>query len=302
MIISFDEVYPLWCATERYLGEFDTVLSSSTILHMCRVITWRWSVRSEYHQWLLTQTQTWLIVTILTGAASVAFGFSTTFAMAIILRFFVGFLNGTPHNLHFCLQHFIALFHSREWWCSQSVVVRIVWQHQSGFWDGSAHISIWYWTSTRFTVRSYSRSCWTVQPTSNSVYTAVNQQVQCRQPSVSEWFAVELPNFSNDKTTLIYTLYSMSAPLVDNGRRRTPIALVTMKTKQTTFMYQFTRKTCCRMVQWWDHTLSLAMCIKLTEVSLCSTPERVHLIKWNNHEGKGTIRQQSQSSSSVTVT
>ena len=24
MIISFDEVYPLWCATERYLGEFDT--------------------------------------------------------------------------------------------------------------------------------------------------------------------------------------------------------------------------------------------------------------------------------------
>ena len=33
---------------------------------------------------------------ILTGAASVAFGFSTTFAMAVILRFFVGFLNGTP--------------------------------------------------------------------------------------------------------------------------------------------------------------------------------------------------------------
>ena len=63
---------------------------------------------------------------ILTGAASVAFGFSTTFAMAVILRFFVGFLNGTPHNRHFCLQHFIALFHSREWWCSQSVVVRIV--------------------------------------------------------------------------------------------------------------------------------------------------------------------------------
>ena len=105
---------------------------------------------------------------ILTGAASVAFGFSTTFAMAIILRFFVGFLNGTPHNLHFCLQHFIALFHSREWWCSQSVVVRIVWQHQSGFWDGSAHISIWYRTSTRTsTVRSYSRSCWTVQPHHN---------------------------------------------------------------------------------------------------------------------------------------
>ena len=24
MIISFDEVYPLWCVTERYLGEFDT--------------------------------------------------------------------------------------------------------------------------------------------------------------------------------------------------------------------------------------------------------------------------------------
>ena len=31
---------------------------------------------------------------ILTGAASVAFGFSTTFTMAVILRFFVGFLNG----------------------------------------------------------------------------------------------------------------------------------------------------------------------------------------------------------------
>ena len=52
-------------------------------------------------------------------------------------------------------------------------------------------------------------------------------------------------------------------------------------------------------------TITGLLTIKLTEVSLCSTLEivRVHLIKWNNHEGrKGTIRQQVNVPITFTVT
>ena len=61
MIISFDEVYPLWCATERNLGEFDThsaVCKCSHHLPFYTCVVWYWYmkvvlgfvlIRSEYH-------------------------------------------------------------------------------------------------------------------------------------------------------------------------------------------------------------------------------------------------------------
>ena len=61
MIISFDEVYPLWCATERNLGEFDThsaVCECSHHLPFYTCVVWYWYmkvvlgfvlIKSEYH-------------------------------------------------------------------------------------------------------------------------------------------------------------------------------------------------------------------------------------------------------------